>query len=108
MSNFLLSCIKRESSKKDGIFSRLVQRFPFIFNILSPHSQLDTTQEKSSMDSTFSSREKNLEKYENPNVSSMNGSVDGFHNWASELQSILNNATDSKNLLRFVFVVLLS
>ncbi|KAI3816419.1 hypothetical protein L1987_16115 [Smallanthus sonchifolius] len=97
---FTIGCIRRESSKKDGIFSRLVQRFPFIFNILRPQSQLGTTQENSSLDSKFSSQERKLEKYENPNVSSVNGSVDGFHNWSSELQSILNNTTDAKTSLR--------
>ncbi|XP_076931229.1 protein ACCUMULATION AND REPLICATION OF CHLOROPLASTS 3, chloroplastic-like [Bidens hawaiensis] len=93
---FTIGCIRLEPSKKDGIFSRLAQRFPFIFNILKPHPQLETTQENS----TFSSREQNLEKYENPNVSSVNGSVDGFQNWSSELQSIFNNATDAKTLSR--------
>ncbi|XP_076937686.1 protein ACCUMULATION AND REPLICATION OF CHLOROPLASTS 3, chloroplastic-like isoform X2 [Bidens hawaiensis] len=93
---FTIGCLRQESSKKDGIFSRLAQRFPFIFNILKPQSQLKTTQENS----TFSSREQNLEKYENPNVSSENGSVDGFQNWSSELQSIFNNATDAKTLSR--------
>ncbi|KAK9059961.1 hypothetical protein SSX86_020665 [Deinandra increscens subsp. villosa] len=93
---FTIGCIRLESSKKDGIFSRLVQRFPFIFNIWRPHSQSDTTQENRSLDSTPSSKE----KYENPNVSSMNGSVDGFHTWSSELQSILNGATNAETLLR--------
>ncbi|MFS7993649.1 putative tubulin/FtsZ, GTPase domain superfamily [Helianthus anomalus] len=93
---FTIGCIRRESSKNDGIFSRLVQRFPFVFNILKPQSQLDTTQENSSFDSTFSSQE----KHEKPNVGSMNGSVDGFHNWSSEFQSILNSVTDAKTLTR--------
>ncbi|KAI7733804.1 hypothetical protein M8C21_006450 [Ambrosia artemisiifolia] len=97
---FTIGCIRLESSKTDGIFSRLVQRFPFISNILKPQTQLDTTQENSSLDSTFSSQENNLEKYEKSNVSSMNGSVDGIHNWSSDLQSILNNVTDAKAQLR--------
>ncbi|KAI7733805.1 hypothetical protein M8C21_006451 [Ambrosia artemisiifolia] len=97
---FTIGCIRHKSSKSDGIFSRLVQRFPFISNILKPQSQLDTTQENSSLDSTFSYEEKTLEKYEKSNVSSMNGTVDGIHNWSSDLQSILNNVTDAKALLR--------
>ncbi|KAM0019746.1 putative tubulin/FtsZ, GTPase domain-containing protein [Helianthus debilis subsp. tardiflorus] len=97
---FTIGCIRRESSKNDGIFSRLVQRFPFVFNILKPQSQLDTTQENSSFDSTFSSQE----KYEKPNVGSMNGSVDGFNNWSSELQSILNSVTDAKTLTRELLI----
>lgn len=101
---FTIGCIRRESSKKDGIFSRLVQRFPFIFKILRPHSQLDAVQENSSLDSTFISQGEKLEKYENPNVSSMDGSVEGFRNWSSELQSILGDATYTKTLLRDIGV----
>ncbi|KAL8241959.1 hypothetical protein R6Q59_012261 [Mikania micrantha] len=103
---FTIGCIRSESSKKQGIFSRLVQRFPFIFNILGSDSQSGTTQESSSLDSTFSSQERNLEKYESLNISSMNGSVDGFHSWSLELQSILNNATDAKTLSRDHGVIL--
>ncbi|XP_024961939.1 protein ACCUMULATION AND REPLICATION OF CHLOROPLASTS 3 isoform X1 [Cynara cardunculus var. scolymus] len=97
---FTIGCIRHESPKKDGIFSRLVRRFPYIFNILRPQSQLDIIQENSSLDSTFSPQGMKPEKYENPNVGSISGSVEGFHNWSSELQSILSDATDAKTLLR--------
>lgn len=97
---FTIGCIRRESPPKDGIFSRLVQRFPYIFNILRPLSQLDIIQENSSLDSTFSPQGMKPEKYENPNVGSLNGYVEGFHNWSSELQSMLSNDTNAKTLLR--------
>lgn len=80
---FTIGYIKQESPKKDGIFSRMFQSFPYIFNILKPNSQPDTTQEK--------------EKNKNPNVNSING----FNNWSSELQSILTDTTtDPKTLSR--------
>ena len=106
LPNFILSCIRQESPKKDGIFSKLVQRFPYIFNMWRPLSQLDISQENSSLDSQFSPQGMKPEKYENPNVGSINGSVEGFHNWSSELQSILSNATDTKTSLRFVCFML--
>lgn len=82
----ILSYIKQESPKKDSIISRMFQSFPYIFNILRPHSHPETIQEK--------------EKYKNQNVNSINGS----HNWSSELQSILTDATtDAKTFSRFVF-----
>nr|XP_043613779.1 protein ACCUMULATION AND REPLICATION OF CHLOROPLASTS 3 isoform X2 [Erigeron canadensis] len=92
---FTIGCTRPESSKQDGIFSRLVQRFPFIFNILSPRSQLDTFKENR-LDSTFSSQGMKSESFENPDGISTNGLAEGFHNWSSELQSILRNATYEK------------
>ncbi|KAL4575603.1 hypothetical protein LXL04_022452 [Taraxacum kok-saghyz] len=71
---FTIGCTKHESPKKDGIFSRMFQSFPYILNILKPHSQPDIIQEK--------------ENFKNPN-------------WSSEVQSILTDATtDAKTLLR--------
>lgn len=87
---FTVGSIGRESVKKDGIISKLVQRFPFIFNILKPNSQLDTNQENSSLDPPGIKPE----KYENPNVKSTNGSVEGYLSWSPEFQSILSNATE--------------
>ncbi|XP_023769626.1 protein ACCUMULATION AND REPLICATION OF CHLOROPLASTS 3, chloroplastic isoform X2 [Lactuca sativa] len=80
---FTIGYIKQESPKKDSIISRMFQSFPYIFNILRPHSHPETIQEK--------------EKYKNQNVNSINGS----HNWSSELQSILTDATtDAKTFSR--------
>nr|GEW78573.1 protein accumulation and replication of chloroplasts 3 isoform X1 [Tanacetum cinerariifolium] len=86
---FTVGSIGRESVKKVGIISKLVQRFPFIFNILKPNSQLDTNQENSSLDP----RGVKPEKYENSNVKPANGSVGGYLSWSPELQSILSNDT---------------
>ncbi|PWA82842.1 MORN motif-containing protein [Artemisia annua] len=86
---FTVGSIGRESVKKDGIISKLVQRFPFIFNILKPNSQLDTNQENSSLDPRGVKPEKN----EDPNVNPANGSVGGYLSWSPELQSILSNDT---------------
>ncbi|GJR97515.1 protein accumulation and replication of chloroplasts 3 isoform X1 [Tanacetum coccineum] len=86
---FTVGSIGRESVKKDGIISKLVQRFPFIFNILKPNSQLDTNQENTSLDP----RGVKLERSENPNVKPANGSVGGYLSWSPELQSILSNDT---------------
>ncbi|XP_071716054.1 protein ACCUMULATION AND REPLICATION OF CHLOROPLASTS 3, chloroplastic-like [Rutidosis leptorrhynchoides] len=78
--------IMPELPKRDGIFSKLAQTFPSIFNLLKPPS----------LDSTLSSLRMKPEN-ENSNVKV---SVEGFYSWSSELQSVLSNATDARSFSR--------
>lgn len=96
-----LGCTGHEASHKGGIFSRLVQHFPFIFNLLGKqHSESFNRQEGGSENGHFSEVIDSPDSDDMPNMTPAIGTTEDFGIYSAELETLFSSSGDEMYSLR--------
>ena len=97
-----ISHTRHQASQESTIFSRLVEHFPFIFNLVRRHQpQSQDTKESYLPDGlSLSDTINTLDYGEMPSMIPSDGSAEGYGIYSAELQRLLSNDGDEINDLR--------